>query len=217
MTFMYQNRHISTTEGGAASFRLTLLLFTTISCQMIQAQDLVKERKYEIAVLGFTIGGMTASRDIQRDTTIYKVKSNVSFWFFGKVNAEIKVDSRTKSDQVVWSRSTSSTNKGDFKSEVKWNGSSYDVDASSYKFDNDNSINYPISISSVMLFFNEPKGNEDFLGEVLGLVSKVKRIANNGYEVNINGNTNRYYYHNGVMVKAEMSSPIKNYIIKLVE
>jgi hypothetical protein len=68
-----------------------------------------------------------------------------------------------------------------------------------------------------MLFFHEPKEGEDFLGEVFGLVSKVKKIENNGYEVNINGNTNRYYYENGVMVLAEMESPIKNYLIKLVE
>lgn len=218
MIFMFQNLRISTTVAVAASQKLALLLFIFFfSTQVGFGQSMVKERKYDITVLGFNIGEMTANRSTSKDTTIYKVSSAVSFWFFGKVNVDFNVDSRIKNKQVVWSRSNSSSNKGDFQSEVKWNGKFYEVDASTYKFENSKPINQPVPLSSVMLFFHEPKGGEDFLGEVFGLVSKVKKIENNGYEVTINGNTNRYYYKNGVMVKAEMESPIKNYLIKLVE
>lgn len=215
---MFRNLPISMTAGVAASrkFAFLLVLFALL-VQVGHAQDLVKERNYEITVLGFNIGEMTANRTNNKDTTIYSVSSKVSFWFFGKVNVDFSVDSRLRNNQIVWTRSFSSSNKGDFKSEVKWNGKFYDVNASTYKFKNDQPIHDPVSLSSVMLFFHEPKGNEDFLGEVFGLVSKVKKIENNGYEVTINGNTNRYFYENGVMVMAEMESPIKNYLIKLVK
>lgn len=218
MIFMFPNLPISTTVGAVASQKLALVLLTFVFCTQVGfGQGMVKERKYEVTVLGFNIGEMTANRSISKDTTIYKVTSEVSFWFFGKVNVGFAVDTRLKNKQIVWARSSSKSNRGNFQSKVKWNGNSYDVDASSYKFENKKPIEDPVFLSSVMLFFHEPKGGEDFLGEVFGLVSKVKKIENNGYEVSINGNTNRYYYENGIMVKAEMESPIKNYLIKLVE
>ncbi len=215
---MFRNLPISTMVGAAANRKLAVFLVLLIaSFQDIYAQNLTNERDYEITVLGFKIGDMTANRMRSGDSTIYKVKSAVSFWFFGKVNVDFNVDTRLVNRQVVWTRSFSSSSKGDFSSEVKWNGDHYTVNATSYKFENKKSIEDPLFLSSVMLFFNEPKEGEDFLGEVFGLVSKVKKIENNGYEVMINGNTNRYYYRNGVMVKAEMQSAIKNYLIKLVE
>lgn len=198
--------------------KLTVLLVLLSSLGLTShAQNLTNEHQYKITVLGFNIGEMTANRSKKSDTTIYQVNSKVSFWFFGKVNVDFDVDSRIVNKQIVWTRSNSSSNKGDFHSELKWKGKHYEVDATTYKFENSKPIDFPISLSSVMLFFNEPKGGEDFLGEVFGLVSKVKKIENNGYEVTINGNTNRYYYEKGVMVKAEMESPIKNYLIEIVD
>lgn len=215
---MFQDLHTSTTAGAAASKKTAILLvLLAFYTQVGFGQSVVNERRYEISVLGFSIGEMTAKRSNSKDTTIYKVKSAVSFWFFGKVNVDFNVDTRVKNKQIVWSRTFSSSNKGDFQSEVKWNGKLYEVDASTYKFENNKPIHDPLYLGSVMLFFHEPKEGENFLGEVFGLVSKVKKPTTNCYEVTINGNTNRYYYKNGVMVKAEMESPIKNYIIKLVE
>lgn len=197
-----------------AGFTLVMLVLTMHNGF---SQNSLTTRHYEISVLGFSIGEMTANRSKSADTTIYKVSSQVSFWFFGKVNVDFKVDSRFAKNQIVWARSFSTSNKGDFQSEVKWNGENYKVDATSYKFENNKPIMNPVAFSSVMLFFHEPNGIEDFLGEVFGLVTKMKKIEGNGYEVKINGNTNRYYYENGIMVRAEMESPIKNYIIKLVK
>lgn len=217
MTSMFQNPLISTTAGAAVSKKLILLVLALVFVLGDGfAQNQSNERNYEITVLGFKIGEMTANRSKSSDSTLYKVKSNVSFWFFGKVNVDFRLDSRFANNQVVWTRSFSKSNKGDFQSEVKWNGRHYEVDASTYKFENSKPIYDLITLSSVMLFFHEPKANQDFLGEVFGLVSKVKKISTNVYEVTINGNTNRYYYENGIMVKAEMQSPIKNYLIKLV-
>jgi hypothetical protein len=205
-------------EAAVASPRIALLfLLLAFTTQFGFCQSVVNERNYEISVLGFNIGEMTANRSKSADSTIYKVKSTVSFWFLGKVNVDFRVDTRIANNQIVWARSVSSSNKGDFQSEVKWNGKFYEVDASSYKYENSKPIHGSVSLSSVMLFFHEPKENQPFLGEAFGLLSKVKKLSPNNYEITINGNTNRYYYENGVLVKAEMESPIKNYVIKLVE
>jgi hypothetical protein len=217
MIFMSQNLHTSTMAVAAARRILGLsVVLLVFSYQTGFCQAGINERHYEISVLGFSIGEMTANRSKSADSTVYKVKSNVSFWFLGKVNVDFRVDTRMAKNQIVWARSTSSSNKGDFKSEVKWNGNFYEVNATSYKYENKKPIHDPVSLSSVMLFFHEPKDNQAFLGEAFGLVTKVKKLSPNSYEVTINGNTNRYYYENGVMVKAEMQSPIKNYVIKLM-
>lgn len=218
MIYMFQNLHTSMMAAAAASQKTALLLVLLVFyTQLGFGQSVVNERRYEISVLGFSIGEMTANRSKSADSTIYKVKSNVSFWFFGKVNVDFRVDTRFAKNQIVWSRSSSSSNKGNFQSEVKWNGKLYEVEASSYKFENSKPIHEPVSLSSAMLFFHEPKENQPLLGEAFGLVSRVKKLSADNYEVTINGNTNRYYYENGVMVRAEMESPIKNYVIKLVQ
>jgi hypothetical protein len=218
MIFMFRNLPSSMMVGVAASRKIHLLLFFLVfSSGDVISQNFSNVRNYEITVLGFKIGEMTANRSKSSDSTLYEVKSNVSFWFFGKVNVDFRLDSRFANNQIVWTRSFSKSNKGDFQSEVKWNGRHYEVDASTYRFENSNPIYDPVSLSSVMLFFHEPKSNQDFLGEVFGLVTKVKRISEGTYEVSMNGNTNRYYYENGIMVKAEMQSSIKNYLIKLVK
>lgn len=217
MTSMFRNLPSSMMEGVAASRKLQLLLLLLIfSFGDGFSQNHPNERNYEITVLGFKIGEMTANRSKSSDSTVYKVKSAVSFWFFGKVNVDFQSESRVLNNQVVWTRSESKSNKGDFRSQVKWNGRNYEVNASTYKYENSKPLYDPVSLSSVMLFFHEPKPNQDFLGEVFGLVSQVKKISNNVYEMTMNGNTNRYYYENGIMIKAEMESPIKNYLIKIV-
>jgi hypothetical protein len=217
MTSMFQNPPTSTTAAVAVSKKLLFLLIAfALSIGAGFSQNQSNERNYEITVLGFKIGEMTANKSKSSDSTLYRVKSNVSFWFFGKVNVDFNADSRVVNNQVVKTKSVSKSNKGDFHSHVKWNGKYYEVDASTYKFENSKPIYDPISLSSAMLFFHEPKPNQDFLGEVFGLVSKVNRVSEGTYEVSMNGNTNRYYYENGVLVKAEMQSAIKNYLIKLV-
>jgi hypothetical protein len=215
---MSLNQPISMTAAAVVKKILPILILGLFFCGYESfGQQKIKERKYDITVLGIKIGEMVAGQFTYQDSMIYKVNSKVAFWMFGNVNVDFEANSWISDGMVVKTNSTSSSNRGNFSSNIQWNGKFYEVDASNYKFENKKPISDPIDFGSVMMFFHEPKAGNLFLGEVFGLVDKVRRIENNGYEVTINGNTNRYYFKEGVLVRAVMENSIKNYVIKLVE
>lgn len=170
---------------------------------------------YDITVAGFTIGEVKASRVIDGDRTEYEVNSLVSLWFFGTLRIEFSINSIYEKGQFISSRTVSKSNRGEFLSLINWDGEKYIVDANSYKFTNSKSLLNPIYVSTALMFFGEPEeSREEFLSENYGLTSSMKRLENGVIEVEIDGNRNKYYFENGELVKANMQSPIKNYVLK---
>lgn len=171
-------------------------------------------RYYDITVAGFTIGEVKATRFIDGDRTEYEVNSLVSLWFFGTLKIEFTINSIYENGQFISSRTVSKSNRGEFISVLNWDGEKYIVDANSYKFSNQDTLLNPIYFSTVLMFFEEPKGSEEFLSENYGLTSPMNRTDNEVIEVQIDGNRNKYFFENGELVKANMQSPIKNYVLK---
>jgi len=192
---------------------LSVSLFLGI-CGMANANANETIRYYDITVAGFTIGEVKATRLIDGDRTEYLVNSLVSLWFFGTLKVEFTIHSTYENGQFISSRTVSKSNRGEFLSVLDWDGEKYIVDANSYKFTNQDTLQNPIFFSTVLMFFEEPKGTEEFLSENYGLTSPMKRLENEIIEVQIDGNRNKYYFEKGELVKANMQSPIKNYVLK---
>lgn len=171
-------------------------------------------RYYDIKVAGFTIGEVKATRVIDGARTEYEVNSLVSLWFFGTLRIEFTINSIYENGQFISSRTVSKSNRGEFLSVLNWDGEKYIVDANSYNFSNQDTLFNPIYFSTVLMFFEEPEGSEEFLSENYGLTSPMNRIDNEVIEVQIDGNNNKYFFENGELVKANMQSPIKNYVLK---
>jgi hypothetical protein len=192
--------------------RPTFILITFLfSCfQLLYAQEKID---FEISVAGFSIGEMHAIKTLKGNDAFYEIRSEVGFWFFGKVNVDYAINSHYKGAQLVEAKSRTASNKGDFGSDIQWKDGKYIVEANSYKYEKDTVINYPLYFSSAALYFEEPKNHKLFMAENFGLPSKITKY-NDHYEVVVNGNKNKYYYVNGKFDKAVMESPIKNYIIK---
>lgn len=190
-------------------FSLICLVFF-ISLAVVRAQG---EVRYDISVAGISIGEMTAVKRKSGQKTFYDVKSEVSFWFFGKINLEYFVKTEYLDKQLMYADTQSKTNRGDFRTLVQWDKDHYKVDSKNYKYENNNPIRKPLYCSSSVFFFEEPTVIREFLAEGYGLVSPIKKVKEY-YEVDVNGNKNKYYYVDGVLDKAVMYSPIKNYVIK---
>ncbi|MGY6558200.1 MAG: DUF6134 family protein [Nitritalea sp.] len=166
---------------------------------------------------GFSIGEMLAVKFHKENSIIYSIESKVSFWFFGRVDVEYGIETHYDGTKVIQSKAYTKTNRGDFTSNVHWEAGGYEVDAETYKFENTERIEGPLRFSSARMYFHEPKHEAFFLAENYGLKAPVKKVKEY-YEVNVNGNKNRFYYDaDGVLVKAVMQSPIKNYIISRIE
>lgn len=206
-------------EGAVANIRRGILLgvlYLVVYGQSF-AQSKQETLTYEIVVLGMKIGNMVAQKSFERDSLAYKVDSQVKFWFFGNVELKFNTKTHFLGGKLVKATSDSKTNRGNFASRVRWNGQHYQVNAETYKYENDKPLKGPLSWSSTKMFFHEPSDQDVFLSEVYGVSSPIKKIEPGVYEIDVEGNTNTYYYVGGRLEKIVLESPIKNYQVRLVK
>jgi hypothetical protein len=193
---------------------LAIFLGLSTSC-FSQAKSEIKN--YEIVILGMKVGNMVANKVSDSDSLLYKVDSQVKFWFFGTVELKFKTISHFIGGKLIKARSDSKTNRGDFSSKIDWNGNSYSVKALSYEYENSKPLKGPLSWCSTKMFFHEPTDKELFVSEVYGVSGSIKKIENGVYELELDGKRNRYYYQSGVLEKIVIENPIKNYQVRLVK
>ncbi len=193
-------------------FRLSVIfiLIFFLHPSFVSGQE---EVKYDISVAGISIGEMTAVKRKAGQKTSYEVRSEVSFWFFGRINVDYLVETEFHGKQLISSDSQSKTNRGDFRTLIQWDKDHYKVDSKNYKYENTSPIHKPLHFSSSVFFFEEPVNISEFMADGFGLVSPIQKVKDY-YEVDVNGNKNKYYYVNGVLEKIVMYSPIKNYVVK---
>jgi hypothetical protein len=172
-----------------------------------------EKREFDITVAGISIGEMTATKTVKEDMTLYNVKSQVSFWFFGWVSLDYTMDSEYKGAQLMTVNGVYNSNRGEFITTIAWQEDHYKVDTRSYKFENTKPVNKPLYHSSAVFFFEEPYGVYESMADNFGLVSPIQKVRDY-YELDVGGDKNKYYYVHGELERAVMYSPIKNYVIK---
>lgn len=194
--------------------RLIFVFLTVIGVgQAAISQDI---RRYDVAVAGITIGDMVATKTPFPGGAVYEMSSKVDFWFFGKVKLEYFTIAHYQGRQLERSEVRSITNRGNYESKIRWTGTRYDISARNYKYELDTTLQKMVYASAATLCFEEPQHIAEMISESYGLVSKISKQKDH-YSVTVNGNTNKYYYENGKLVKAVMEFPIKNYVLKLKE
>lgn len=192
----------------------SVLLIISLTGTGTHAQ--VTQKSYEILLAGFQIGTMKVEENKKGSIVEYNLESLVSFWFFGKINVELNTKSTYKDGMMIRSVSKSISNRGSFYSNIKWNGKSYIVDSHTYKFDNTKSVPNLIPFSTVKFYFQEPSDGLYLISETYGLTSRISEIEPKVYQIEIDGNRNKFFYENGELERALMENPIKNYVIKRV-
>jgi len=188
-----------------------LCLFLLSPC--LHAQDTLR---FSISVAGINIGEMKAVKTQAGDIDRYQLESKVDFWFFGKIKAFVTTDAYYNQKQFLQSIMHTNTNKGEFVSTIEWKEGQYFIDAESYKYEHRDRVRGAMAYSGIKLFFQEPQGITNLMNEHYGKIAQIKFIGNDYYEVSVAGNTNKYYYENGQLVRAVMEHPIKNYVVKRI-
>lgn len=192
---------------------VSLLLFLSISSS-VRGQESTISQNYDIVVAGFRIGGMTAQKIESLEETKFEINSLVDFWFFGRVHVDFLQKADYLNGQLNEASTVSNSNRGNFQTNVTWNGDHYEVDANTYKYENKEPINQPIYSSPARLYFEEPKHGDILLSENFGLVTTVVEDEPGVYSIEVNGNTNTFYYEEGVLQKVVLENSIKNYVIR---
>ncbi len=194
----------------ASAFVLILLG----SPMLLHAQE---KHEYDISILGFSIGEMVATKATKADTTYFLLRSEVSFWFFGRINLDYTTKVKYHQGQFIESSVESKTNRGDFLSRIWLEDGVYEVRANSYKYEFNDQVKEKIDYSAVRLFFEEPKGKERMMTENHGQFASIKDLGNGAYDTSVEGNENSYQYENGKLQSVSMHNPIKNYVIQRKE
>ncbi|WP_228527584.1 DUF6134 family protein [Pararhodonellum marinum] len=183
-------------------------------CATATAQQ--TEDTFAIKVAGIKIGEVQATAIQDNGNTSYILNSEVNFWFFGRVKVDVKTFSDYENGKFIKSKVTSVSNKGDYQSTIEWVENQYHINAETYRYALLDSLEKPMHFSGIRMYFEEPVEFKEMIAENYGLVSPIKKINDAYYQVEIDGNTNRYYYKEGKFEKAVMQSPIKNYVIQRI-
>lgn len=173
-----------------------------------------KTNTYDIVLAGFTIGTMKADKTTSAKVEDYQIHSKVEFWFFGKIHVEFLQNVNFQNGQLMKATTKSDSNRGNFVTTVNWNKDHYDIDANSYKFHNETPIKQAVYGTPAKLYFHEPKDGDILISENFGMITEVREIETGVYEIDVNGNMNRFYYEGGVLQKVVLENNIKNYSIK---
>ncbi|MEN2282030.1 DUF6134 family protein [Algoriphagus sp. SE2] len=169
---------------------------------------------FDIVVAGFKIGDMKAEKTENSNQTKFEINSLVEFWFFGKVHVEFLQTATYQETQLVEAYTHSNSNRGDFETSVKWSQDHYKVDAETYKFENTEPIYQKVYSSPAKLYFEEPKNGDVLISENFGMLTKIIEEKPGVYSINVNGNTNTFYYENGALQKVVLENSLKNYVIR---
>ena len=196
-------------------FTIILIGFGFITASKSFGQK-VDSAAFSIKVLGISIGKMEVEKTSIQGQEEYNLHSRVSFWFFGKIYLDHQINCVFEEDQYVFSTVESKTNKGDYLSKIEWQKEHYQINANTYKFENQKPIDHPIYASISELYFQKPNEGEVIISETYGLTSAVKEIEPDVFEITINGNKNHFYYLNGILDKVMIESPIKNFIMQRI-
>ncbi len=197
---------------------ITLALFLGFPLFVFSQKTSYEDIRYfDIKLAGVRIGEMKATKTQQDSSIYYTLDSKVSFWFFVSVSVDYTSQALYQNGKLVYSKSTSKSNKGNYGSAIVWNKDHYDVDVTNYDYSNKKSIQKSISHNVATLHFEEPKQVKELLIDGFGLMTPVTRLKEGTYQLEVMGNINTYQYKDGKLITANMYSKLKNYHLVVKE
>jgi hypothetical protein len=193
---------------------LYLALLLTGAVYACSAQSSL-QRTYAISVAGINIGQLTTRQHTENSLTIYSISSEVSLWFFFRLRVKHQVEAAYRGNQLVYSHSQSQTNRGNFFTRVHWRDSLYQVQVDGYKIRMDTTIKYPIYFNVARLYFDEPVNVSYLLADNAGEMIRITKKGN-AYTTRQRQGEQQFYFDGGVLHRAKMVNPIKNFDVVLI-
>ncbi len=172
---------------------------------------------YRIELAGVKIGNLYTNVQEVNGITTYQLASEVDVWLFIRIKISYKIIVKYDNEKMVESKVTSFANGDTYYSNTIWNNDHYDIDCHTYKYDYTAQRITPIKNSLIKLYFQEPVKEESLFSENYGVDTPISDLNDAVYQAQVQGNKNKYFYEKGILTKAEMQSPIKNYLTKKID
>jgi len=173
----------------------------------------VTVHEYVISVAGLKVGKLIATREIDKDITTYSLSSDASVYVLKTYQVKDDLKAVYKHNILQYATVKSSEGAHNYYASVFWNKDHYDISINGYKFQYQGSITIPIEYSVAKIYFEEPPASGQVFSEDYGVFSNIKLIKPHMDQIVFLGKADKFYYANGIMMKAEMHSSIKDFII----
>lgn len=181
---------------------ITLVLILCFSILLLKAQNM----EYAVVKGGDTIGKITYTKNkTDRNKIIYSAVTNVKTRFIFSISVTSSEVSCFQNGILQYSavlRKINGSTKAN--SQTNLSGNIYTVkDIMENELTSIN--NYPITHSFLSIYYNEPINGDSVYSDRFKNMITIEKTGDHQYTTSMpDGSTNRYYYENGICVKAEV-------------
>ncbi len=175
----------------------------------------ITKRNYDISVAGIHVGNLVATRETDGNFTTYTLSSDASIYVLKTYRIKDDLKAVYKNNILQYATVQSTEGKKNYYSTISWNKDHYDIAINGYKFQYQGSLSIPIDYSVAKIYFEDPPLHGQVFSEDYGVFSNITVVKPHVDQLVFLGKTDKFYYANGYMVRAEMHSAIKDFIISL--
>jgi hypothetical protein len=174
-------------------------------------------RNFVIRVAGIKIGELRATKISMSDSSVrYQLNSRIQFWFFQKVEVTYFNDSLYERDTLTYSKVITTSNRGNFHAITQRTKQGYKITVRAYEYEKDTTLTEPIRFNVARLYFEKPVTNKIY-ADGYGLLLPPREVKPNELSIWVQGNRQRFLYHDQKVHTVYMSNKIKDYEIKADE
>jgi len=192
----------------------TFLLFFVLSNLIAVAQE--KTLNYDLIIAGNSIGTLTATKTIVGNTITYTANSSATVHLFGEtqISTSLTVEFTNGILQSSQYKIEKNGRLNDESTTILKNGTYY-INHSGKT----SQIDTPITYSTTMLYFDEPKKVNTVFAELEGINKNIASLDGYVYQLTDPGNnhTNTYSYKKGILKEAIISHALFNFKLTLKE
>lgn len=175
----------------------------------------VQKLQYDVILMKNKIGSATVEKHTRNDTTQYFLKSSsTAKVMMMKQSSSISFDVLFKKNQLITSHYKMNKDDENFYTKIFWDKSKYSINANGVQ----KSSLGPIAMTTIQLYFQEPKNIAQIFVERLGEFIKLTKSAEGVYEYTLpDGVKNIYRYTAGKLMEVELSKTMGSVYMKLVQ
>lgn len=166
--------------------------------------------KFDIVLKGKVVGQLQASKSFKDSEIHYQSATNITTRFIKDISVKYKYNvifnnNNLKNADVF----ITVNNKPHAETNTQLLGDHYLIKQEDTK---ERVFNAPINYSTILMYFDEPRGISSCFSEEDGTVNVIKPLGNHIYKkINSKGKENIYYYENGKLIKAEIDGGLINF------
>ena len=189
-----------------------LIIILILNSQLVKSQN--ETLNYDLSVAGNSIGTLTTVKTVKGNSITYTANSTATVHIFGETQISTSLTEEF-TNGILQSSHYKIEKNGTLNDEstIILKDGVYTINHNGKT----SQINTPITYTTTMLYFDEPKKVDTIFAELEGINKNITKLETSIYQLTDPGNhhTNNYTYENGVLKEALISHTLFNFKLTL--